>query len=654
MVQESPPKGFEPYNRRQSAQPDGSAPTERTGEEEVAPLIGDRYALLEQIGEGGAARVFRAHDRVLDRIVAVKVLRTEHGRDQDFVARFFREARAVASLSHPNIVDIYDYGTDKASNFIVMQYIEGTDLKALLQREGRLTPARAVAIASGALRGLGAAHERGLIHRDVKPQNLLVRASDGLVKLTDFGVARALGGPQHTAEGLTFGTAHYMAPEQATGGQIGPAADLYSVGVVLFEALSGRLPFDAETALAVTAQHVHAPLPSLASIVPEVPAALARVVERALAKDPAARYPSAEALRRALTAAVGDSRVGVAARPAPRAAATAQTAILPVAGKPAAALPARGGAAGDRVRPTFRGGYGCLFVLLGALIVGLTLGLFAVTRGMFDGDDPPTTPIAGNAPGSSGAGVALSEPTPTRPVSTATTPPSAAAVPPVAATTAPSPTATVAPPTATAAPPTATAVPPTATAVPPTATAVPPTPTPVPPTPTPVPPTPTSPPPPPATRPPEAVLPREPFSPYQLTGAYRRDDGVLYGLPVVALYGQGSGYNEGTAAFQLAGRPGGAVRLILTGLDDERNERCRLEVIINGRTIFDGATTFPNTPTTDNGVGGQARYWGQMAITVPADVLREGRNTITLRNRTPGSQPGIPYILIHDLEFAAP
>ncbi len=202
-------------------------------------MIGGRYELLELLGAGGAARVFRAHDRVLDRIVAVKLLRAEYGTDPDFVARFQREARAVAALSHPNIVEVYDYGAFADTYFIAMQYIEGTDLKAILRREGRLAPHRAVALVSGVLRGLGAAHEHGLIHRDVKPQNVLVRASDGLVKFTDFGVARAVGAAQRTADGTVFGTAHYMAPEQATGAAVGPPADLYAAAVVLYEALAG-------------------------------------------------------------------------------------------------------------------------------------------------------------------------------------------------------------------------------------------------------------------------------------------------------------------------------------------------------------------------------------------------------------------------------
>ena len=189
--------GICPWLTTQPTRPDparAAQPTTRLDSAQVraASLIGGRYELGELIGEGGAAQVYHARDKVLDRVVALKLLRDEYGADEEFIARFYREARAVASLSQPNIVDIYDYGAHEKTYFIAMQYIEGTDLKSILRSEGRLDPARVVAISDDILRGLGAAHERGIVHRDVKPQNLLVRASDGHVKLTDFGVARTL------------------------------------------------------------------------------------------------------------------------------------------------------------------------------------------------------------------------------------------------------------------------------------------------------------------------------------------------------------------------------------------------------------------------------------------------------------------------------
>jgi hypothetical protein len=156
-----------------------------------------------------------------------------------------------------------------------------------------------------------------------------------------------------------------------------------------------------------------------------------------------------------------------------------------------------------------------------------------------------------------------------------------------------------------------------------------------------------------ATQPPQGAALGDGFNPYQLQGAYKRDDGKLYGLPTVALYGRDSGYSEGTFTFDVRSLPKGRITLVLTGLDDERTEHCQFQVVLNGRTIFDDPNTFPNVPNGDNGVGGQPRYWGQMTITIPAGALKEGRNTITLRNRAQGNKPGIPYILISNLEFNA-
>jgi serine/threonine-protein kinase len=263
-------------------------------------LVGGRYRLLEQIGEGGMSRVYGARDRVLDRIVAVKLLREEYGGDPGFVARFYREARAAASLQHPNIVDIYDYGPHDSTYYIAMQYIEGTDLKAILRHQGAFPPQQAVEVLREVLRALGAAHARGIIHRDVKPQNILVRASDGAIKLTDFGVARALDGVDLTTSGAAPGTAHYMAPEQGSGEPVTPATDLYAAGVVFFELLSGELPFTGSTPMQVMLQHLREPPPP----VPNAPPALDRVVHKALMKDPAHRYQSAEEMLAALDAAV--------------------------------------------------------------------------------------------------------------------------------------------------------------------------------------------------------------------------------------------------------------------------------------------------------------------------------------------------------------
>jgi len=685
MADDRPP---DPDRAARAAQP--TTPVDLVWDGATRTVAG-RYALLDLLGEGGAARVYRARDGVLGRIVAVKLLREEYGGDQEFVARFYREARSIAALAHPNIVGIYDYGAHARTYFIAMEYVAGSDLKALLRREGRLTPTRALALADGALRALGAAHARGIIHRDVKPQNLLVRADDGLVKLADFGVARALGAAQLTAAGLTFGTAHYMAPEQASGGELGPAADLYALGVVLFEALSGTLPFDGDTPLQIALQHLNAPLPSLAARAPGVPPALIAAIERALAKDPRARYSSAEAMRRALAAAP-DAAPDAAApplgqmqrRPAdafPPLGRTQQRPpdqfppLEPTQRHPLDQFPPRDEAAAPplgapaRSADAGRGVTRYLLPLLGGLILLLTLGVVALARGFVPTSSPPGTIVgAGGSPAPTAGSVALVEPRATAPAPP--TPTAPASDQPVAPSPVPlgiaPPTMTTRPPTATAPPPTATPVPPAATAtfvppaptkipVPPTATPVPSPPTPVPPAATPVP---TAPP---ATAPP-AIAPPGPgdgngggttgtFSPAQLRGAYRRDDGVLYGRPAAALYGDGTPYSQGTLTFAVGQVPGGRIALVLTGLDDERDARCRLQVTLNGAPIFDGPTTFPNAPADDNGEGGTARYWGTMQITIPASALRPGNNTLVLRNRTPGPGIGLPYILLTDVDF---
>lgn len=618
----------------------------------AASLVGGRYALGELIGEGGAARVYHARDKVLDRVVAVKLLRDEYGADEEFIARFYREARAVASLSHPNIVDIYDYGAHDKTYFIAMQYIEGTDLKSILRSTGRLDPERVVALGDDILRGLGAAHQRGIVHRDVKPQNLLVRASDGHVKLTDFGVARTLEATQNTAAGTTVGTAHYMAPEQASGGVLSPATDLYAVGVVLFEALTGKLPYDGTSALQIALQHLRDPIPSINAIAPEVPPALARVVERALAKDPAARYPDAEAMRLALHEAMSrDTPMPTNANGRHSTVNAQQTKVLPPVGAAngAAAVPANRGPVAHAARPAARGATsGCILPLLGLLIIALLVAVAVLARTLTSPGRATATIAAGIAPSPTTAAVLIpATPTSVPPTPTAVIPTNTPA-PPTATSVPPTPVAPIVVlPTATPAPPTATSVPPTATAAPPTATA----------TKAPPPPTATVAPPPPTPTPRgqgqgnNGNVQVDKFKPEQLQGAYRRDDGKLYGLPEVALYGEGTNYSQGTFSFRANNVPDGTIILTIVGLDDERNDHCRLQVILNGTTIFDGANTFPNTPPNDNGEGGKERYWNEMSIRIPSGVLKNGTNTLVLRNRTPGPNIGIPYMLISDITF---
>ena len=221
---------------------DTSGPTQPIGE----TLLADRYRLLDKVGEGGAAEVFRARDQRLDRVVAIKILRRQYVNEQSARTRFLNEARAAAGLAHPNIVDVYDFGqTPDGSMFIAMQFVEGQNLKDMLQRRGRMTAAETLSIVTQVCAALSAAHARGLIHRDVKPQNILVDRK-GHARLGDFGIVKALSGPELTQAGMTFGTAAYLSPEQATGEPVGPASDVYSLGCVMYEMLSGTPPFTGE------------------------------------------------------------------------------------------------------------------------------------------------------------------------------------------------------------------------------------------------------------------------------------------------------------------------------------------------------------------------------------------------------------------------
>src|SRR5690348_11959065 len=250
--------------------------------------------------------VFRAYDRQLERRVAIKILHEHYAQDPEYLERFRREARAVARLSHPNIVTVIDRGDDDGRQYIVFEHVEGENLKELVLRTGRLPVRRALELALGVADGLAFAHERGLVHRDVKPQNVLL-SSEGEVKVTDFGIARSI----HVDHGVTqtgtvLGTGEYLAPEQASGKPVSPATDVYSLGVVLWELLTGEVPFTGENFVAVALKHVNEPPPSLLAVRPDVSPRLAATVERALAKDPAQRFPSMAALGGELRACLAE------------------------------------------------------------------------------------------------------------------------------------------------------------------------------------------------------------------------------------------------------------------------------------------------------------------------------------------------------------
>jgi serine/threonine-protein kinase len=259
------------------------------------------------IGYGGMAGVYLAHDRELDRPVALKLL-AEHLADDDaFRARFVREARIAARLSHPNVVQVYDTGEEEGRPFIVMEYVPGETLAKLLERHGALSPAEATPIAKQAALGLQHAHDSGLIHRDIKPQNLLVR-TDGVVKITDFGIARALEASKLTQLGTVLGTAAYLAPEQARGEDVTPAADVYSLGAVLYEALTGRPPFEFSSLADLAEKQRSGRVIPVRDLSPATPVGLEELVMRCLARDPRFRPASAQDVAAALAHSDVDER----------------------------------------------------------------------------------------------------------------------------------------------------------------------------------------------------------------------------------------------------------------------------------------------------------------------------------------------------------
>ena len=256
----------------------------------VGELIVGRYELEELVGSGGMSNVFRAHDRLLERTVALKILHEQYTRDEDYVERFRREARAVAQLTHPNIVTVIDRGEQDGRQFIVFEYVDGENLKDLSAR-GPLEVHEAIQLALQVAHALSFAHDRGLVHRDVKPQNVLLN-DDGQAKVTDFGIARSLDVHGVTQTGTVLGTSDYIAPEQARGQRVDPKTDIYSLGAVLYELLTGEVPFAGDNFVAVAMRHVSEPPPSVLEHRPDCPLRLDLAIRRAMAKDPAERFAS--------------------------------------------------------------------------------------------------------------------------------------------------------------------------------------------------------------------------------------------------------------------------------------------------------------------------------------------------------------------------
>ena len=316
----------------------------------VGELIVGRYELEELVGSGGMSNVFRAHDRLLERTVALKILHEQYTRDEDYVERFRREARAVAQLTHPNIVTVIDRGEQDGRQFIVFEFVEGQNLKEL-SAQGPLDPREAIRLTLQVAHALSFAHARGLVHRDVKPQNVLLN-DDGQAKVTDFGIARSLDVHGVTQTGTVLGTSDYIAPEQARGQKVDPKTDIYSLGAVLYELLTGEVPFSGDSFVAVAMRHVSEPPPSVLDHRPDCPVRLDLAIQRAMAKDPADRFASMDELCAELEACLAelDGRDGEVA-----------TMIVPPPPRPGPARP-------QRERRRFPVGI-ALIVLLAALLV---------------------------------------------------------------------------------------------------------------------------------------------------------------------------------------------------------------------------------------------------------------------------------------------
>ena len=313
------------------------------------------------------AEVWRARDTALGRVVALKVLRTQYSGNPDFLARFRREAQAAANLTHPNIVNVFDIGQAGERHYIVMEYVDGQSLKELIRDHAPLPVEQALDLATQVAAAVAHAHHAGIIHRDLKPQNILVDSSNH-VKVTDFGIARAMSAASFTETGVVLGTAHYLSPEQAAGEPTSPASDVYALGVVLYEMLTGQTPFDAETTVGIALKHLQETPAPVQQLNPRVPTSVATIVNRAMAKDPAQRYEDAGALAAALRAVRAWGEQATVSQPA---------------------LPRR--AAQPAAPPRAESGFDTTGILLGIVALVAVLGLIPLWRTVYGAYTSPAT-----------------------------------------------------------------------------------------------------------------------------------------------------------------------------------------------------------------------------------------------------------------------
>jgi serine/threonine protein kinase len=344
-------------------------------------LLQNRYELLEKIGDGGMATVYKARCTLLDRIVAVKILKEEYARDATLVQKFKSEAQAAARLSHPNIVNVFDVGEDNGANFIVMEYIEGTNLKEYIQETGPLSPDEAVLIALMICDGLTRAHEKGLIHRDIKPHNILL-TRDGTAKVADFGIARAANSVTITYSGDMVGSVHYVSPEQARGEPVNNTSDIYSLGCVLYEMVTGRVPFDADSPVTVALKHIHErPVPP--SVINDaVSSALEEVIMTAMEKKPVYRYQSAKDMKQALAGSLNAKSGGFFRRRSRH----DKTLVMP----PVEGDEDYGKARKKRIKPMG-------FIIILAIVLGIASGLLYGLRGNLFGQEVQVPDVKGES-----------------------------------------------------------------------------------------------------------------------------------------------------------------------------------------------------------------------------------------------------------------